>query len=490
MAVAASLSHKPPRNAVRAGIKDLPVAHPAREIQMPPNVMNADRDQRFLLPPDLRDWLPADHLAWFVIDAVAALDTCAFWAELRADGVGRASYDPDLMLAVLIYAYCRGERSSRLIERRLHEDLAYRVIAANHTPDHATIARFRQRHEAALGELFTQALALCARAGMVAVGVVALDGTKIAANASMQANRTREALAEEVARILAEAAETDAAEDALYGPGRRGDEPPPELCDPRSRRERIKKALAELDREDAARTSAHEAHLEARAARERETGKGIRGRRPKAPAPDPAAKANTTDPDSRVQKTSLGFLQGYNAQALVGPGQIVFAAELSACAADVNLFAPVLSAAQENLRAAGVARPIGTVLADAGYLSEANLARPDGAPDRLIATMSGRTLRERAAVGPPRGRLAGLAPIERMTRRLLTKPGRALYKRRSMMIEPVFGQIKSPRAITTFMRRGHAACQSEWRLITLTHNLLKIWRGGCAERALGRPHAA
>src|SRR5438445_11613859 len=205
---------------------------------MPPNVLPADRDQRYLLPPDLREWLPADHLAWFVIDAVAQLDTSAFWADLRCDGVGRAAYDPDLMLAVLIYAYSRGERSSRLIERRLCEDVAYRVIACNHCPDHATIARFRQRHATLVAEIFTQVLAMCARAGLVQVGVVALDGTKIAANASLRANRTHQQLADEVARILKEAEETDAAEDARYGAGRRGDELAPELSDPRTRRAR------------------------------------------------------------------------------------------------------------------------------------------------------------------------------------------------------------------------------------------------------------
>jgi transposase len=456
---------------------------------MPPNVLPADRDQRYLLPPDLREWLPADHLAWFVIDAVAALDTSAFWAELRVDGVGRAAYDPDLMLALLIYAYCRGERSSRLIERRLAEDVAHRVIGANQRPDHATIARFRQRHQEALGACFVQVLALCQRAGLVRVGVVALDGTKLAANASLRANRTQQALAEEVARILAEAEEVDAAEDARHGPDRRGDELPPALSDPRGRPARLREALRQLEEEQAERERAHAAHLAARAARERASGKGIRGRRPEPPRPRPKAQANPTDPDSRVMKTSFGFLQGYNAQALVGPGQIVLAAELSHAAADVGELEPVLAAARANLAAAGVARPIGTLVADAGYSSAASWApRPQG-PELLIATESKR--RRLAPARQPRGRIpAALSERQRMERKLQTRRGRRLYRLRAQLAEPVFGQIKGARAITGFMRRGLAACASEWKLIALTHNLLKLWRSGRAGRVLGRPAPA
>ncbi len=188
-------------------------------------------------------------------------------------------------------------------------------------------------------------------------------------------------------------------------------------------------------------------------------------------------------------KTALGYLQGYNAQAIVGPGQIVLAAELTNCASDVGELAPVLAAAKLNLRAADVQRPIGTLLADAGYLSDENLTGDPDGPDRLIATMKSRRLAEHAAT--PRGRIpAGLSPTARMTRRLLTKRGQALYRRRSVLVEPVFGQVKGARQITCFMRRGREACDSEWKLITLTHNLLKIWRSGRGPRALARPAAA
>jgi transposase len=201
-----------------------------------PNFLLCDRDQELLLPPSLREWLPEDHLAWFVLDAVGELDLSAFYAAYREDGWGRAAFDPQMMVALLLYAYAVGERSSRQIERRCREDVAFRVLTANQIPDHATIARFRARHEQALAELFAQVLALCARAGLVSVGLVALDGSLLAGNASPGATRSYASIREEVERMLAEAAQADAAEDERLGEAR-GDELPPELRDPRSRRE-------------------------------------------------------------------------------------------------------------------------------------------------------------------------------------------------------------------------------------------------------------
>jgi transposase len=208
-----------------------------------------DRDQAFLLPPDLREWLPADHLAWFVLDVVGELDLGEFHARRRLGGAGRAGYDPAMLLAVLIYAYALGERSSRQIERLCVTDVAFRVICAQHRPDHATIARFRAEHEAALAGLFGQVLEVCAAAGMGRFGTVALDGTKIAANAALSANRREGWVRERAARILAEAGEVDAAEDALFG-AVRGDELPREFANPATRAQRIRAALAELDTAD------------------------------------------------------------------------------------------------------------------------------------------------------------------------------------------------------------------------------------------------
>ena len=207
------------------------------------NVREADRDQLWLMPPSVREWLPEGHLAWFVLDVVAELDLAEFYACYRDDGRGGAVYDPALMLAVLVYAYCMGERSSRRIEQRLVEDVAFRVVAANQHPDHATLARFRARHQEAIASLFAQVLGLCVAEGLVAAGVIAIDGTKIEANASAWSNRTRRQIAEE---ILAEAARTDAAEDARHGE-RRGNELPERWADTRDRRARLREALRQLD---------------------------------------------------------------------------------------------------------------------------------------------------------------------------------------------------------------------------------------------------
>ena len=228
------------------------------------NFVACDRDQELLLPPSLREWLAEDHLAWFVLDAVDAIDLGAFYAEYRDDGWGRAAFDPKMMVALLLYAYAVGERSSRQIERRCREDVAFRVICANRIPDHATIARFRVRHEQALAATFTQVLVLCARAGLVSVGVVALDGSPISGNASPGATRTYAAIREEVDAILEQAAETDAAEDEQFGDAR-GDELPAPLADRRSRLERLRRCREELEREEAEAQAAYAAKLAWRA---------------------------------------------------------------------------------------------------------------------------------------------------------------------------------------------------------------------------------
>ena len=294
------------------------------------NVRGVDREQLYLMPPSVTDWLPEDHLAWFVLDVVAELDLTAFYSEFRVDGRGGAVYDPAMMLGILVYAYATGERSSRRIERRLTEDVAYRVLAANQRPDHATLARFRRRHQAAIAALFGQVLGLCVKAGLVDTGVVAIDGTKMMADASFFANRTREQLA---AEILAEAEAVDAAEDDEFG-DRRGDELPAEWAGGRGRRERIRAALSELDRQTA---RDYETRMVERAAKEAATGRKTRG--PK-PSPETARRskprrANTTDPHSRIiANASKGVIQGYNAQAAATSEHIVVAAEVTATTND------------------------------------------------------------------------------------------------------------------------------------------------------------
>lgn len=357
------------------------------------------------MPVSVRDWLPEDHLAFFVLDVVAELDLSRFLRAYRDDGRGGAVYDPAMMVAVLIYAYCTGERSSRRVQRRLVEDVAYRVVAGNQQPDHATLARFRRRHQDAIAGLFGQVLALCVNAGLVDTGVVAIDGTKIAADASFHANRKREELARE---ILADAEAVDAAEDELFGE-RRGDELPVEWAGGRDRRARIRAALQELEGQ---RARDFESRVAERAEKEVVLGHKLTG--PK-PTPHTATRAlprraNMTDPHSRIIATgNRGALQGYNAQAAATLDQIVVAAEVTATTNDQPHFIPIAATVTTNLTAAGHIAGVGAFLADAGYWSTANGTTEVGAPV-LIATR--RTL-SRKASEPDEGKFAVLARVNR-----------------------------------------------------------------------------
>jgi transposase len=435
--------------------------------------VTGDREQGFLLPPDVRSWLPAGHLALFVIDAVEQLDLQAFYGRYRADGWGRPAYDPAVMVALVIYAYARGVRSAREIERRCVEDVAFRVLAGNLCPDHATIARFRALHERALGELFGQVLGLCARAGLVSAGVVAVDSTKMAANASGLANRTFEELAREV---LAEAAATDAAEDAVYGE-RRGDELPDDLLDPKTRRARIADLLGELAAEREAEAREREEMLARRTEHETRTGRRPPGRPPVEQPKDSRVRkrVNVTDPDSRPVKTPRGFIQGYNAHAVVGEHQIIVAADVTIGTRDQGHLEPLVMVAREQLDRIGARAPDG-VVADAGYWSAGQIRslRADGMTVLVPPDAHSRT-------DPLPFKRGGL--YQDMRERLKTDAGRALYRQRMTMIEPVFGQTKSNRRADRFQRRGHSAVRSEWRLITATHNLLKLWRAALAATA-------
>jgi transposase/predicted XRE-type DNA-binding protein len=468
------------------------------------NFVVADRDQLLLMPPSVAEWLPEDHLAWFVLDVVAELDLAEFLAAYRSDGRGGAAYEPAMMVALLVYAYCVGERSSRRIQRRCVEDVAFRVVAANHAPDHATIARFRVTHQEALAGLFGQVLGLCERAGMIRPGLLAIDGTKMAADASRDANRTAEQLARE---ILDEAAAVDAAEDAEHGDAS-GAELPAAMA-PKGRRAKLRALLDELEAEAAEKS--YDAHLERRAQQEAETGRPIRGRRP---TPDAATHrsrrhANTTDPDSRLLKTKDGFVQGYNAQAAATADQVIVAATVTNGATDAPAFGPVVKDAKTNLRRAGSRRRVRTVVADAGYWSNDNAATsgveaiiaPGKARnlDQITAADQARTevldqvergelTKPEAAeqLGVTRTRVNQLLRKRRrgspatlttaMVAKLATPRGQRLYRQRAASIEPVFAQIKHNRGFRSFARRGLAAADSEWKLIAASHNLLKLWR--------------
>jgi transposase len=447
--------------------------------------IECNRDQMYLMPPSLREWLPEGDLAWFLLDAVSELDLCAFHLGEREDGAGRPSYDPDMMASLLLYAYCLGERSSRKIERQCLVNVGFRVIAANQIPDYSTICRFRQSHAEALEGLFVQVLRLCAESGLVRVGRVALDGTKIKANAALSANRTEESIREEVRRMLAEAEAVDAEEDEKYGKDRRGDELPEELQAREGRLKRLHECKERLEREAEEKKATQEKKIEDRQAEEAATGKRKRGRKPKNPdeLERKKAKANVTDPESRIMKTRHGYVQGYNAQAAVTEDQVIIAAEVTQEENDVRQLHPMLEKAAETLEAAGVNEKMGAALADAGYFSDKNLtdASLDG-PELFVATTKDWKQRKAMAdAPPPRGRIPKhLSSKERMERKLLTVRGRATYKKRGQTVEPVFGQIKDARGCDRFLQRGLSSVSAEWKLICAAHNLLKLFGSGKA----------
>jgi transposase len=458
---------------------------------MPQNFIACDRDQELLLPPDLRDWLPENHLAWFVLAAVKEMDLYAFYRPYSADGVGRPAHEPEMMVALWLYAYCRGQRSARVIERACIEDVAFRVIAGNRCPDHTTIARFRQRHEDAIAGLFGEVLALCADGGLAAVGVLAVDGTKVHANASHHSNRDYEQLARE---FLEEAAEIDRREDELYG-DRRGDELPAELATeqgrrgwlreakqrleaeraanpkpiPQSRPARVKEAKRRLEEQLWVECRANEAYEAFRARGVDKTGRRLHdsSTKPYRPPATPSGKVNVTDPDSKNLKAPRGYIQGYNAQAAVNEHQIVVAAEINTGSSDFGHLAPIVDAALRELKAAGITERPGVIVADAGYWHQQQMEQitAQGIPVLVPPDADKRK-------GTRPGWNGG--PYAFMRNILETELGQTLYRKRQELVEPVFAHTKFNRRFDRFQRRGRAACHSEWRLIAATHNLMKL----------------
>jgi transposase len=456
-----------------------------------------DLSQILLLPPSLHDWLPEKHLARFLADVVEALDLAGFYRSYdEKDGRGQAAYHPVMMVRLLLYGYCIGVSSSRQIERKTYEDVAFRYLSADEHPDHSTLNEFRKRHLSTLAGLFLQALQLCQKAGLVKLGHVAIDGTKLQANASkhkaMSYGRMSEAeqkLQAEVEELLRRAEEADAAEDAKFGKGQRGDELPEELARRESRIKKIRAAKAELEAEAKQKAAEQKAAAEAKIAERREqaarTGKKPGGRDPQVPdpeqaVPDPKAQRNFTDPESRIMPDGANkgsFVQGYNVQIAVdGEAQVIVAAAMTQETNDKQQLAPMLAQVEQNLGAKPEA-----VSADAGYASEAQLSdeRVQGI-DLHVATGRQKHGDPSATVSEPSPLAEGASAMEQMKQKLKTEAGRAVYRMRKAIVEPVFGQIKERRGFRRFSFRGAAKVRAEWELICLTHNLLKLFRSGCA----------
>jgi len=441
-------------------------------------------DQLFLLPPDIKDWLPDGDLSYFIMDVVRGLDLSSIYDDYDGTSGGQPPYDPEMMVSLLVYGYCVGIPSSRKIEQATYHSVPFRVLSANQHPDHDTIASFRQRHLKSLSELFVQVLRLCRMAGLVKLGHVSLDGTKVRANASkhkaMSYGRMEQKVDEleaEVAELLKRAESTDAEEDALYGKGKRGDELPDELRYRESRLRKIKEAKSALERE---------AEDEARAkVRREEKGKRKKANRKRrrrkghedSVKPDSKSQRNFTDPDSRimVDGSTKSFEQSYNCQAAVDDNaQVIVAANVTQQANDKLQMEPMVGKLKENT---GGHKPK-KLSADSGYFSEENvIILEDEGIDGYIATE--RQKHGEKPLAAERGRIPGSATVkERMSRKLRTIKGRCTYSKRKQVVEPVFGQIKQVRGYRQFLFRGLGKVKAEWDLICLTHNLLKLFRSG------------
>jgi transposase len=515
-----------------------PVSAPRENLIMAMGYRPVDRDQMFLLPPDMREWLPARHFVWFLLAVLDELDVSPFEASRRLGSVGRQGYDPRMLLALLIYAYATGQRSSRRIEDLCVTDVAFRVICAQDVPDHSTIARFRKENREALAALFVQVLELAGESGLGRVGVVAVDGTRIAANASYGANRRRSWLRDQVDQMLGEADRVDAEEDVLFGEDNPSQVAAP-WSDPSTRVERIRAALARTEQAAAQAAQAEERRVAARRARVEESVERVAQQRGAAaarwedyqrrraeadkqgsppptgrpPAPpeqaggtrralarlaadqarladaeaaaaqalsDPAA--NLTDPDSGWMPTGKGWIQGYNTQLAVSDDQIVLAVKVTNATVDVAQFEPMMTAAMQaadtlnrgRARVGSPPEPVELLLADAGYCSRHNLSVPG--PDRLIGTAKRERLETASRTDSDAKAAEETDPIQAMKARLATPEGISAYRRRGVTVEPVNGHLKDRHGLRQFSCRGIKAAQAEAELAAATANLLKIWR--------------
>lgn len=443
-------------------------------------------DQDWLLPPSPREWLPEGDLVYFMLDVVRTLDLSEITRRYEQEGRGFPPFHPRMMVALLLYAYCMGVYSSRRIQKLCERDAAYRVIVGQDVPNFRTISDFRKLHLPALQGLFVQVLKLCRQAGLVKVGLVSLDGSKVKANASrhkamsyeyMQKEERR--LQEEIAELLSKAESTDAAEDDLHGRELRGDELPAELARRESRLAKIQEAKKALEEQALAAAQAEEARGQAEDDARRAAGETPRARKAVDPTPAPKAQRNFTDPESKIMKVSnKGFDQCGNAQMVCNEEQIILAADVTDQANDQRQVKPMVSQAQENLAQAGVEEKIGALDADAGYYSEENVSHLE--KEKIDPYLATERLKhhEKVSCASDSPVPENLTPKERMARKLRTKHGRETYAKRKGMIEPIFGQIKQGRGFRQFLMRGLAKMRGEWLLICLTHNLKKLFQKG------------
>jgi transposase len=443
-------------------------------------------NQLLLLPPDMRQWLPEDDLSYFIMDVVNELDLSAIYQSYDSSRGGQPPFAPKMMTSLLLYAYCVGIPSSRKIEKATYYQIPFRVIAADQHPDHDTIAEFRKRHLKALSGLFVQALLLCRQVGLVKLGHVSLDGTKVKANASKhkamsygRMEKKAEELEGEVKRLLAEAQAVDDAEDARYGKDKRGDELPKELRFKQDRLRKIREAMKSLEADSKAEADGKREEIRLKGQTLEKEGRKRKGKKPKDPSdkPEPKAQRNFTDPESRIMKdgASKSFEQAYNCQAAVDEeSQIIVATNVTQQANDKQQLELLVEEIKKNADGETPEK----LSADNGYFSESNVEYLESeGVDGYIATN-----RQKHGEAPE---LAGCGRIakdatkqEGMTRKLRTKKGRETYSKRKQIVEPVFGQIKEARGFRRFLLRGLENVSAEWDLICLTHNLLKLFRSG------------
>ena len=447
---------------------------------MTSNFIRYDQDQQHLLPKDLSEWVAEDSLEQFVSDTIDYLDDQdrlePFYPEETDENRGRPQFHPVMLLKVLVFAYAQGIRSSRKIDRLLERDVAFRYLAANQQPDFRTISTFRKDHRQDFQHLFVEILQLCRQAGMAQMGQVALDGRRVQGDAALDQNRTRKQIEEEIQEILDEAADIDEEEDAEYGPENRGDELPEDLQNKESRLKRLREAKAKLDQQEQELKDEQREKIQQREQEEAESGELKRGPKPTPPEEielDEDTRANTTDPESQTMKGHDGWKQGYNGQAMVDcDSQVIVAQDVTTDANDKHQLEPMLDECEDVN-----GRLPSNVSADAGYWSKENAELEDEDIELFIATTKDwKRQNELQENGPPRGPIPDSAgPKELMERKLRTKRGRDIYRKRGQSVEPVFGQHVN-RGLDRFVLRGEDGAAAEWSLFSATHNLLKLWR--------------